>query len=77
MPMVMGIGAAIGAGEKRYRRVGHYLSVMPALVAASTSCLAVKQKTRMAGTLCAKTALRASCPAMTRDDRLRIFAVRH
>jgi hypothetical protein len=28
----------------------------------------------MAGTLCVKTALRAWCPAMTRDERLRIFA---
>jgi hypothetical protein len=31
----------------------------------------------MAGTLCAKTALRAWCPAMTRDESLRIFAVRN
>jgi hypothetical protein len=33
MPMAMGTGAAIGAGERRHRRAGHYLSVMPALVA--------------------------------------------
>jgi hypothetical protein len=59
MPMVMGTGAAIGAGEGRDRRVGHYLSVMPALVAGIHVYLAVKQKTGMAGTLCAKTALRA------------------
>jgi len=29
MPMVMGIGAAIGAGEKRDRCAGYYSSVMP------------------------------------------------
>jgi hypothetical protein len=33
MPMAMGTGAVIGAGEKRHRRAGHYTSVMPALVA--------------------------------------------
>jgi hypothetical protein len=32
MPMATGTGAAIGAGEMRHRRAGHYSSVMPGLV---------------------------------------------
>ena len=49
MPMAMGTGAAIGAGEVRDRRAGILLAIAdpscPRLSRASTSYLAAKQKT--------------------------------
>jgi hypothetical protein len=46
---------------------------MPALVAGIHALTGYEQKTWMAGTLYGKTALRARCPAMTREKHLRIF----
>jgi hypothetical protein len=75
--MATGTGAVIGAGEVRDWRAGKFCgdcrSVMPALVAGIHALTGYEQKTWMAGTLYGKTALRARCPAMTREKHLRIF----
>jgi hypothetical protein len=71
-PYWRGYGPHYAYGYGRWRGYRRWWGARSARSKVFGDCWSV-----MAGTLCAKTTLRAWCPAMTRDEHLRIFAVRN